>query len=74
MTDTQLWGGILSMLIAMVIWVIRSTTSRLGDVEDKNVEYRLEMDNLFVRKEEYKEDINRIEQKLDRIMDTLIRR
>ena len=74
MTDTQLWGGILSLLIAMVIWVIRSTTARIEDVEDKNVEYRLEMENLFVRKEEYKEDICRIEKKLDRIIDTLIRR
>jgi hypothetical protein len=73
-TDTQLWGGILSLLIAMVIWVIRSTTARLEDVEDKNVEYRLEMDNLFVRKQDFKEDIVRLEKKLDRIMDTLMKR
>jgi len=74
MSDTQLWGGILSMLIAMVIWVIRSTTSRLDDVEEKNVQYRLEMDHLFLRKTDYKDDLVRLEKKIDRIMDTLIKR
>ena len=74
MSDTQLWGGILSMLIAMLVWVIKSTSARLDEVEEKNVQYRLEMDHLFVRKQDYKEDIVRIEKKLDKIMDSLINR
>lgn len=74
MSDMQLWGGILSMLIALVVWVLRSTTSRIEAVEGKSVEYRLEMDDLFLRKTDYKDDLVRLEKKIDRIMDTLIKR
>jgi hypothetical protein len=74
MSDMQLWGGILSMLIALVVWVLRSTTSRIEAVEGKNVEYRLEMDDLFLRKSDYRDDLVRLEKKIDRIVDTLIKR
>jgi hypothetical protein len=74
MSDMQLWGGILSMLIALVVWVLRSTTSRIEAVEGKNVEYRLEMDDIFLRKSDYRDDLVRLEKKIDRIVDTLIKR
>ena len=73
MSDMQLWGGILSMLIALAVWVLRSTTSRIEAVEGKSVEYRLELEE-YVRKDQYRTDLLRIEKKIDRIVDKLIAR
>lgn len=74
MSDMQLWGGILSMLVALVVWVLRSTTARIEVVEGKNISYRLEMDDLFLRKSDYRDDLIRLEKKIDRITDTLMKR
>ena len=65
--DTQIWNAVLSLLVALLGWVLREKSSELQRVTILLNRTREEMAKEYVTKAEVHADINRVLDRLDRL-------
>jgi len=65
--DTQIWNAVLSLLIALLGWVLREKSSELQRVTILLNRTREEIAKEYVTKAEVHADINRVLDRLDRL-------
>ena len=65
--DTQIWNAVLSLLVALLGWVLREKSSELQRVTILLNRTREEIAKEYVTKAEVHADINRVLDRLDRL-------
>jgi uncharacterized protein YoxC len=65
------WNMILTVFLSIGGWFIRTVVTDLRRIEKQMYECQTDLNDRFVRRDDYKEDIRRIEHKLDQIFDMI---
>jgi cob(I)alamin adenosyltransferase len=71
MEPVVFWNLILTLFLSVGGWFIRSTVSDMRRLEQKMFECQSDLSDKYVRKDDYREDIRRIEHKLDQIFEVI---
>ena len=74
---TMIWNAILTMAIGGFMWWIRSTSASIGKVKEEVSQTREKMALLYATKEDVKDDMTQLMQRVDRLeskIDDMIRR
>ena len=65
------WNTILTVFLSIGGWFIRTVVTDLRRIEKQMYECQTDLNDRFVRRDDYKEDIRRMEHKLDQIFDMI---
>jgi len=65
------WNMILTVFLSIGGWFIRTVVTDLRRIEKQMYECQTNLNDRFVRRDDYKEDIRRMEHKLDQIFDMI---
>jgi uncharacterized protein YoxC len=65
------WNMILTVFLSIGGWFIRTVVTDLRRIEKQMYECQTDLNDRFVRRDDYKEDIRRMEHKLDQIFDMI---
>ena len=65
------WNTILTVFLSIGGWFIRTVVTDLRRIEKQMYECQTDLNDRFVRRDDYKEDIRRVEHKLDQIFDMI---
>jgi uncharacterized protein YoxC len=65
------WNMILTVFLSIGGWFIRTVVTDLRRIEKQMYECQTDLNDRFVRRDDYKEDIRRVEHKLDQIFDMI---
>jgi uncharacterized protein YoxC len=71
MEPVVFWNLILTVFLSIGGWFIRTVVSDLRRIEKQMYECQNDLNDRFVRRDDYKEDIRRMEHKLDQIFDMI---
>ena len=71
MEPVVFWNLILTAFLSIGGWFIRNVVSYLRRIEKQMYECQSGLNDKFVRRDDYKEDIRRVEHKLDQIFDMI---
>ena len=74
MEPVVFWNLILTAFLSIGGWFIRNVVTDLRRIEKQMYECQSGLNDKFVRRDDYKEDIRRVEHKLDQIFDIIERR
>lgn len=65
------WNAILTLLVSFGGWMVRSVITDIKALEKQMFECQSQMNDKFIRRDDYHDDIIRIEGKLDKIFDLI---
>ena len=65
------WNLILTAFLSIGGWFIRNVVTDLRRIEKQMYECQSGLNDKFVRRDDYKEDIRRVEHKLDQIFEMI---
>lgn len=65
------WNVILTGFLSIGGWFIRNVVSDLRRIEKQMYQCQSDLNDKFVRRDDYKEDIRRVEHKLDQIFEMI---
>jgi len=71
MEPVVFWNLILTAFLSIGGWFIRNVVTDLRRVEKQMYECQSGLNDKFVRRDDYKEDIRRVEHKLDQIFEMI---
>ena len=71
MEPVVFWNLILTAFLSIGGWFIRNVVSDLRRIEKQMYECQSGLNDKFVRRDDYKEDIRRVEHKLDQISEMI---
>jgi hypothetical protein len=71
MEPVVFWNVILTAFLSIGGWFIRSVVNDLRRIEKQMYECQSGLNDKFVRRDDYKEDIRRVEHKLDQIFEMI---
>jgi len=71
MESVIFWNTILTVFLSIGGWFIRTVVTDLRRIEKQMYECQTDLNDRFVRRDDYKEDIRRMEHKLDQIFDMI---
>jgi len=71
MEPVVFWNLILTAFLSIGGWFIRAVISDLRRIEKQMYECQSGLNDKFVRRDDYKEDIRRVEHKLDQIFEMI---
>jgi hypothetical protein len=71
MEPVVFWNVILTAFLSIGGWFIRNVVTDLRRIEKQMYECQSGLNDKFVRRDDYKEDIRRVEHKLDQIFEMI---
>jgi hypothetical protein len=71
MEPVVFWNLILTAFLSIGGWFIRNVVSDLRRIEKQMYECQVDLNDKYVRRDDYKEDLRRVEHKLDQIFDMI---
>jgi hypothetical protein len=69
--DAMYWNLALTVFVSIGGWFIRVVISDLRRIEKQMYECQSGLNDKYVRRDDYKEDIRRVEHKLDQIFEMI---
>jgi hypothetical protein len=71
MEPVVFWNLILTAFLSIGGWFIRNVVTDLRRIEKQMYECQVDLNDKYVRRDDYKEDLRRVEHKLDQIFDMI---